>query len=304
MIRVEHSLRRDAAESIARDGADRAAASDATTRAGGDAVLARAEASAAPRMDVEDALRRYRHRKSPRLRDQVVAELHATVDSMARRLSSRLPPSVDLHDLVHAGVSGLIQAIESYDPQRCDQFAAFAKIRIRGAMLDELRNMDSLPRPYRRRQREREAAVLRLRAELQREPSDAELAQALGVTMEDLQRLYAKKGEQHSAGGPVDEEAGATDAMDLLAGEGGDAPFELASQKELVAKIQESLDPIEWKVLQMHYLEGMTGRDIARRLRLSASRICQIHGRVLDRLKQQMADRDEQGPESQDGAVP
>jgi len=302
MIRVEHSLRRDAAESIARDGADRAAASDATTRAGGDAAQARVDAVSSPRMDVEDALRRYRHRKSSRLRDQVVAELHATVDSMARRLSSRLPPSVDLHDLVHAGVSGLIQAIENYDPQRCDQFAAFAKIRIRGAMLDELRSMDALPRPYRRRQREREAAVLRLRAELQREPSDAELAQALGVSLQDLQRLYAKQGEQHSACGPIDDETGATDGMDLLADQAVEAPFELASQKELVAKIQESLDPIEWKVLQMHYLEGMTGRDIARRLRLSASRICQIHGRVLDRLKQQMADRDERAPEKEDGA--
>jgi RNA polymerase sigma factor (sigma-70 family) len=175
--------------------AERAAASsDLSARASGDAVASRAPAVSSQSIDVEDVLRRYRRRKSPRLRDQLVEELHATVDAMARRLSSRLPPSVDLHDLVHAGVSGLMQAIESYDPQKCDQFAAFAKIRIRGAMLDELRNMDFLPRLYRRRQREREAAVLQLRAELQREPSDAELAQALSVSLADLQRNYAKKG--------------------------------------------------------------------------------------------------------------
>jgi len=244
-------------------------------------------------MDVEDALRRYRRRKSPRLRDQVVAELHATVDSMARRLSSRLPPSVDLHDLVHAGVSGLIQAIENYDPALCDQFAAFAKIRIRGAMLDELRSMDSVPRPLRRRLRERDAAVQRLRAELQREPSEAELAQALGVSLADLQSRYSQKGEQQALGGTGDEETDSFDMMDSLADQGTEPPIESASRQELVAKIQESLDPMEWKVLQMHYLEGMTGRDIARRLRLSASRICQIHGRVLDRLKQQMAEREE-----------
>jgi RNA polymerase sigma factor (sigma-70 family) len=91
--------------------------------------------------------------------------------------------------------------------------------------------------------------------------------------------------------------------MDQLADDELEAPFEQASRQELVAKIQESLDPIEWKVLQMHYLEGMTGRDIARRLRLSASRICQIHGRVLDRLKTQMVDRDDLPEEPADGAA-
>jgi RNA polymerase sigma factor for flagellar operon FliA len=170
-------------------------------------------------------------------------------------------------------------------------------------MLDELRNMDFLPRLYRRRQREREAAVLQLRAELQREPSDAELAQALSVSLADLQRNYAKKGEQHNVSTDGGEDSDPRDAMDQLADDELEAPFEQASRQELVAKIQESLDPIEWKVLQMHYLEGMTGRDIARRLRLSASRICQIHGRVLDRLKTQMVDRDDLPEEPADGAA-
>jgi RNA polymerase sigma factor FliA len=306
MIRVEHALRRDDAQPLGDNAARAAASSDSSNsnaRTSGDAVVARAEAVPSQSIDVEDVLRRYRRRKNPRLRDQLIEELHATVDAMARRLSSRLPPSVDLHDLVHAGVSGLMQAIESYDPQKCDQFAAFAKIRIRGAMLDELRNMDFLPRLYRRRQREREAAVLQLRAELQREPSDAELAQALSVSLADLQRNYAKKGEQHNVSTDGGEDSDPRDAMDQLADDEVEAPFEQASRQELVAKIQESLDPIEWKVLQMHYLEGMTGRDIARRLRLSASRICQIHGRVLDRLKTQMVDRDDLPEQPADGAA-
>lgn len=293
MIRVDPSIRRDDEQP---DGNEAAAAAkpsnDASASPRIEPVGSR-DASAAKSMDVEDALRRYRHRKSARLRDQVVAELHATVDSMARRLSSRLPPSVDLHDLVHAGVSGLIQAIENYDPALCDQFAAFAKIRIRGAMLDELRSMDSVPRPLRRRLRERDTAVQQLRAELQREPSEAELAAALGVSLADLQSRYSQKGEQQALGGTGDEDSDSFDMMDSLADQGVEPPIESASRQELVAKIQESLDPIEWKVLQMHYLEGMTGRDIARRLRLSASRICQIHGRVLDRLKQQMVEREE-----------
>jgi RNA polymerase sigma factor for flagellar operon FliA len=138
---------------------------------------------------------------------------------------------------------------------------------------------------------------------LQREPSEAEVAAALGVSLADLQSRYSQKGEQQAVGGTGDEESGAFDVMDSLADQGTELPIESASRQELVAKIQESLDPIEWKVLQMHYLEGMTGRDIARRLRLSASRICQIHGRVLDRLKQQMVEREDRPESAADGST-
>jgi RNA polymerase sigma factor for flagellar operon FliA len=242
---------------------------------------------------VNKLLLRYRRRRDTRLRDQLVEAVRPTVEVMARRMSSRLPPCVDIHDLVHAGVWGLMQAIDKFDPERCEQFATFARIRVRGAMLDELRNMDFLPRLYRRRQRDREQALLRLRSELLREPSDAELAHELGVTLVTLQRSYVRRGEQQMMGRETDDENGSWDAMDLLADEDVESPIESISQKELVANIQASLAPIEWKVLQLHYLEGMSGKAVARRLRLSASRICQIHGRVLERLKQRLCEREE-----------
>src|SRR5262245_23487811 len=103
----------------------------------------------------EELLRRYRRRRSVLLRDQLVEQQRRTVAAMARRLASRLPPCVDEQDLVHAGIWGLMQAIDKFEPQRCEQFATFMRIRVRGAMLDELRNMDFLPRLYRRRLRER-----------------------------------------------------------------------------------------------------------------------------------------------------
>ncbi len=234
----------------------------------------------------EELLRRYRRRRTVALRDQLVERHRATVESMARRLAGRLPPCVDAQDLVHAGIWGLMQAIDKFEPARSELFATFARIRVRGAMLDELRNMDFLPRLYRRRLRNREQALMRLRAELLREPSDAELANELGVSTETLQRSYVRRGEMQ-VGGVADNEAG-WDTMDLLADDGVESPIEAISRHELVAKIQESLQPIEWKVLQLHYLEGMSGKEVARRLRLSASRICQIHGRVLDRLKQRL----------------
>src|SRR5262245_14161769 len=236
---------------------------------------------------VEELLRRYCRRRTVALRDRLVEHHRTAVEAMARRLCGRLPPCVDAQDLVHAGIWGLMQAIDKFQPARSEVFATFARIRVRGAMLDELRNMDFLPRLYRRRLRDREQALLRLRAELLREPSEVELAAELGVTLETLQRSYVRRGEMQF-GGPVlddDDEGSGWDAMDLLADEESESPIEAISRQELVAKIQESLQPVEWKVLQLHYLEGMSGKEVARRLRLSASRICQIHGRVLDRLK-------------------
>lgn len=238
----------------------------------------------------EDLLRRYRRRGSTALRDRVVERHRVIVEQMARGLASRLPPSVDVQDLVHAGMWGLIQAIASYVPERCDQFTAFMRIRVRGAMLDELRHMDFLPRLFRRRLRQRNEALAKLRMSLEREPSDAELAAELGITEAALWRRYeafaqgCSFGSGAGAGGSAED----GDSMEQLADHAVESPIESITRQELLELIRQSLGPVEWKVLQLHYLEGMTGKQVARRMRLSASRICQIHGQVLDRLKIQL----------------
>lgn len=238
----------------------------------------------------EVLLRRYRRSRRVALRDELVERHRALVESMARQLAGRVPPSVDCQDLVHAGIWGLIQAIDKFEPSRNTGFVQFMRIRVRGAMLDELRNMDFLPRLYRRRLRERERALLRLRRDLGRDPSDAELAGELKVTVAMLQRSYAPKAELQlvgeGRGGEHDQEG--RDALDGLADDDIESPIEAIHRRELLATIQKSLQPVEWKVLQLHYLEGMSGKEVARRLRLSAARICQIHGRVLDRLKHRL----------------
>ena len=240
----------------------------------------------------EDLLRRYRRRGSTALRDRVVERHRVIVEQMARGLASRLPPSVDVQDLVHAGMWGLIQAIASYQPERCDQFTAFMRIRVRGAMLDELRHMDFLPRLFRRRLRQRNEAVAKLRMSLEREPSDAELAAELGITEAALWRRYEAFAQGNGFGSGVGAGAGGSaedgDSMEQLADHGVESPIESITRQELLELIRQSLGPVEWKVLQLHYLEGMTGKQVARRMRLSASRICQIHGQVLDRLKIQL----------------
>ncbi len=230
----------------------------------------------------EDLLRRYRLRGTASLRDRVVERHRTVVESMAHGLATRLPRSVDTQDLVHAGMWGLMQAIASYEPERCDQFQAFMRIRVRGAMLDELRNLDFVPRMLRRRLRERNEARSRLRMELEREPTGSELASALGITEVALLRRCEPLVWRIMRGneGDPDEER-----CESLADEAIESPIDALLRQDLVDLIRSSLERVEWRVLQLHYLEGLNGKQIARRMRLSPSRICQIHGRVLDKLK-------------------
>ena len=234
----------------------------------------------------EQLLERYRLRRSRKLLDQVVERHRSHVEAMALSLASRLPRSVDAQDLQHAGMWGLMQAITSYEPDRCDRFEVFMRIRVRGAMLDELRHMDFLPRLFRRRVRERDQARARLRMELEREPTSGELAEALGITEDALLRCPDAT-VVRSGHGEVDGEE-RSDQFEQLVDDGVESPIEVLTQKDLLDVIRRTLDPIEWRVLQLHYLEGLTGRQVAQKLRLSASRICQIHGQVLDRLKQRL----------------
>ena len=236
----------------------------------------------------EQLLERYRLRRSRKILDQVVERHRADVESMARALATRLPRSVEIQDLTHAGIWGLIQAVSTFEPERCDSFAAFMRIRVRGAMLDELRHMDFLPRLFRRRVRERDAARAKLRMQLEREPIASELAEEMGVTEEALLRCPESKviRSVHWREGDADEAR-----CEQLEDDAVESPIDALDRQELLELVRRRLAPIEWKVLKLHYLDGLTGRQIAQRLRLSASRICQIHVQVLDRLKQELTAR-------------
>jgi len=173
------------------------------------------------------------------------------------------------------------------------------KHRVRGAMLDELRNMDYLPRLYRQRLKAREEARNTLRGRLRRDPSDAELASELGISETRLRQSYSDLPAMQSQsraegfanqgfsalGRDSDMNGVDPDLIENLPDHAYENPIEALNRQELLAKIESSLQPIEWTVLRMHYLEGMSGKDVAGKLNLSAARICQIHLRVLSRLK-------------------
>lgn len=231
-------------------------------------------------------LARYRRRPTVRLRNQLIERYRSMVEAIARGLAQRLPASVDVDDLAHAGVWGLIGALDGYRPEFGATFVTFMRIRVRGAMLDELRHLDILPRAYRRRARAREEAAERLRTTLHREPSDAELAAELGVTERRFRLRYATV-VRHSADS-LDSAVGGVDEEDGGVVDGNACPMDGVDRADLIESIRESLQPIEWKVLRLQYLDGLTGKEVARKLRLSPARVCQIHARVLARLKQRL----------------
>lgn len=232
----------------------------------------------------EQLLERYRLRRSGAILDEVVERHRGAVESMAFALAAKLPRSVDVQDLAHAGMWGLMQAIGSFQPERCDSFESFMRIRVRGAMLDELRHLDFLPRLFRQQVRNRDAASARLRMQLEREPTNSELAEALGITEDALLRCPDSKVLRSVHWREPGAEEG---EFDHLPDDAAESPIEALTRQELLDQVRRQLAPIEWKVLKLHYLDGLTGRQVAQRLRLSASRICQIHVAVLDRLKQQ-----------------
>lgn len=228
----------------------------------------------------DSLLARYRRRPTVRVRNQLIERYRGMVEAMATALAQRLPASVDLQDLVHAGVWGLIRSLSTYRPERGATFVGFMRHRVRGAMLDELRHMDRLSRLRRAHARRRDAALETLRARLQREPSDAELAEELGLS----ERRYRLRFAAEGAGSDQ------VDAADDLPDHSAECPSEPVDRADLLRRIEASLPPIEWRVLRLHYIEGLSGKEVARKLRLSPARVCQIHGRVLTRLKARLGE--------------
>lgn len=236
----------------------------------------------------EQLLARYHKRPDSTLRNQLIERHRPEVEAMARSLAMRLPRSVDLDDLTHAGLWGLVQSIDKFRADVGSPFRPFMRPRVRGAMLDELRNMDFLPRLYRQRARELDAAAVRLQDRLGRAPSDAELANELGITESRLRLTYTRVRELPAR--EISDRTGEqVDPFEALADEDLESPIEALNRQDLLSKIEASLQPIEWNVLRMHYLEGLSGKEVADRLQLSAGRICQIHLRVLSRLKVRLA---------------
>ncbi len=217
------------------------------------------------------------------------------VHHVARQVVRTLTVDVELDDLVNAGSMGLINAINSFDRSRGLAFSTYAAPRIRGAILDDLRRSDTVPRSVRRKQRQLAAAEEQLSGKLDRHPADHEMADRLGI---DLDALWRWKADTHEAtpvslDQPIHTGAGRTALpADLIEGTSGDAMEEMINHREEVAVLRDEILRLKEReriVLSLYYFEELKLHEIAKVLGLTESRVSQIRSKALSTLRGRMA---------------
>jgi RNA polymerase sigma factor FliA len=226
-------------------------------------------------------------------RDRILLEQLPQVRYLARRIHERLPRHVPLEDLIHAGVVGLIDALNKFDRSKHVQFGSYAKFRIRGAILDSLREMDWGPRELRRKARRVEEAHRKLSLELGRAPTENEMAKELELELSEFQRLLGELdslevGSLHVTS-PWDGKE--EDLCDYLPNAPEDTPFFRclrSEMKELLARVIAELPKKEQQVLALYYFEELTMKEVGAVLGIGESRVSQIHSLAVVRLRSRL----------------
>jgi len=227
--------------------------------------------------------------------DERVLEELPQVYYIAARIRERLPQHVEMEDLVSAGVIGLLEANRSFDNTKNAQFRTFAKFRIRGAILDSLREIDWGSRSLRRRAREIADATARLEARLGRHPAEAEIAQEMEIDVDHLRRITAQLDVLHIAGQQVAVSNNESETMDVIESapnlEDPD-PFDLCLEGEMKEHLADAIGKLserEQLILSLYYREELTMKEIARVVGVALSRVSQIRQAAMIKLRESLA---------------
>lgn len=225
-------------------------------------------------------------------REQLLLDHLPQVQHIARRIHDRLPSQVLLQDLVHSGFLGLMDAVRKYDPAKNVQLKHYAEFRIRGAILDSLRQVDWSPRALRRQARSIEQAIARCKAQLGRDPNETEIAAGLGMSLESLQRLRGDlRGlEIGSLQADASESAGDAIAQPCSASEEHD-PYQHALRSEMNGLLERAIEALperERQVLALYHFQELTMKAVGAVLKVGESRVSQIHTSALLRLRARM----------------
>jgi len=223
-------------------------------------------------------------------RERLLMQQLPQVRYIARRIHDHLPRHVLLDDLVHAGVLGLIDALQKFDAEKHVQFGSYAKFRIRGAILDSLREMDWSPRDLRRKGRRLEEAYNKLRSEIGRNPNEPELAAELGMGLRDLQILLGEIDglEVGSLRILSPRDGKEEDLCEYLPNEADETPLILclrSEMKQILANAIEQLPQKEQQVLVLYYYQELTMKQVGAVLGVGESRVSQIHSVAVVRLR-------------------
>ena len=228
-------------------------------------------------------------------RQRLMAEQLSQVRFIARRIHERLPRHVPLEDLVHAGVLGLIDVLHKFDPNKHVQFGSYAKFRIRGAILDSLREMDWSPRDLRRQSRRLEEAHSKLRMELGRNPTEPELALELAIPLPELYKLLSEINTLEIGSlrivSAIDGKE--EDLSEYLSADSDESPLVQVMRsetRELLLRAISELPEKERQVLSLYYFEELTMKEVGMMLGVGESRISQIHSMAVLHLQARMAE--------------
>lgn len=227
---------------------------------------------------------------SSEARERLLMEQLPQVRYIARRIHERLPQHVPLEDIVHSGVVGLIDALNKFDAKKHVQFASYAKHRIRGAILDSLRELDWSPRELRRKARMLDQAQAKLGSELGRSATEQELAVELGMELQEFQQLLGEIDSLDitSFSSESPEDGREQDVSDSVAAPENENPFQRCVESELrhlLIKAVNELPERERQVLTLYYYEELTMKEVGAVLGVGESRVSQIHSLAMSRLR-------------------
>ncbi|MCS7022991.1 MAG: FliA/WhiG family RNA polymerase sigma factor [Gemmataceae bacterium] len=246
-------------------------------------------------VDIQALWKEYRASRSVELRNKLIEHYLPLVKYNAERIWSRLPEGVELDDLISAGIFGLMDAIEAFDLDRGVKFETYCVPRIRGAMLDELRTMDWVPRLVRSKASKLQTARKELEAELGRPPRPEELAAKLGIPLEELDAYLGEATAVNlvSLNKKWYETDGYKDVreIDILEDKKAEDPTGRLQNRDLMKLVTRGLNRNERLIIILYYYEEMTMKEIGATLNLSESRVSQMHSSIVARLQAQLAKR-------------
>jgi RNA polymerase sigma factor for flagellar operon FliA len=281
-----------------RDGASAVAPGQAGAAAEQEAVDAAAAEKSAAEAALRDLWTQFKKSGEPALRERLILHYSPLVKYVAGRVGVGLPPNIEQADLVSYGIFGLIDAIEKFDLERAIKFETYAISRIRGAIIDELRAIDWIPRSVRYKAREVEKAYASLEAELHRTPSESEVAEQMGIALGDLHQIFSQVSfvnvvaldELLSVGGEKGDKLSLVDTLEDTKAEDPVLAFESEETKFLLAKAINTLPEREKIVVTLYYYEGLTLAEIGQVLGVTESRICQMHTKAVLQLRGKLAE--------------